>query len=100
MLKRVLFLAASLALALAAPAAAYEEFHPSTPAEARFAWGQQAYPYYCDVPPPPELRGIRFEQLSAFAQIGIGFATKQQIADYIEKNCGRASSAAAKYVNN
>lgn len=90
MLKRVLFLAASLALALAlaAPAAAYEEFTSET-AQQRFAWARQAYPYYCDVPPPPQLRNLRFEHLDAISQWGMGFVSKQRIAHEIEERCGQ-----------
>lgn len=97
---RSALLAVSLALALAAPAAAYDEFDPSTPARARFAWGQQAYPYFCNVPPPPELRNVGFDNLSPVAKWGLSFATKKQITDYIWENCGKASSVAAQHVSN
>lgn len=95
-------LAVSLALVLAVPAPArsqqYDEF-TSESAQERFAWGQEYYPYYCNVPPPPEVRNLRFQDLNIFARGALAFATKQQIADYIETNCGQDSSVAAKYVN-
>ena len=91
---------AALLVCFAVPAAAYDEFPSSATAKERFAWGQKAYPYYCNAPPPPELRNIRFEDLNFFARGALGWASKQQIADYIQDNCGKEETVATTYVGN
>jgi len=92
--------AASL-VCFAVPAVAYDEFHPLTSGKKRYEWAiQEAYPYYCPGSVSLRAEAPRFEKLNPIAKWGLGFASKQDIADFIQKECGNESALAAHYVGN
>lgn len=90
MFRRVL-LTVSLACAIAAPALAEPtEFDPSWSAQDKFAWAQYNYGEYCDI---PKSRDVRFEDLPGWMQVGLGWATEDQVIDGIRKSCGEELNA-------